>query len=110
MICDKDIYAPNLNRLFEAFDNRLHEAMASDDDDYLLALLALGILENETGTYNVGMDWQLMLWTGSRRATAFKQRLLGMEITTSILSRLGDEGKTIGLLQLCVHSFLGWKR
>lgn len=46
MIYDKDIYAPNLNRLFEAFDNRLHEAMASDDDDYLLALLALGIMPN----------------------------------------------------------------
>ena len=57
MIYDKDIYAPNLNRLFEAFDNRLHETMANDDDDYLFALLALGILVNETGTYNVGQDW-----------------------------------------------------
>ena len=117
MICDKDIYAPNLNRLFETFDNRLHEALTSDDDDYLLALLAFGILVNETDTYDVGKGWQLMLWTGSRRAVAFKQQLLGMEITTSILSKLGDEGKTSGDLEqelknyvsvATVRTFLSW--
>lgn len=117
MICNKDIYAPNLNRLFEAFDNRLHKSLASDGDDYLFALLTLGILVNENDTYDVGKDWQLMLWTGSKRAAAFKQRLLGMEITTSILSKLGDDGKTTDDLEeelknyesaATVRTFLSW--
>ena len=94
MTYDKDIYAPNLNLLFETFDNRLHGTIVNADDDYLLALLSLGILVEGSSIYNVGKDWSFMLWSGSRRAVAFKKHLLGMEIITSILSRLGDGGKT----------------
>ena len=53
----------------------------------------------------------------SKRAAAFKQRLLGMEITTSILSKLGDDGKTTDDLEeelknyesaATVRTFLSW--
>lgn len=93
MIYSKDIYAPNLNLLFETFDNRFRKTLESDDDDYLLALLALGIMVEDSGIYDVGKDWQFMLWSGSRRADAFKKRLLDMEVIMSILTKLGDDGK-----------------
>lgn len=117
MIYDIDIYAPNLNLLFETFDNRLHETLANAEDDYLLALLGLGILIKDQGSYEVGSDWQLMLLTGSRRTAALKKRLLSMEITKSILLALGNDGKTCDDLEQAlikfvspatVRTFLSW--
>ncbi len=114
---DKDIYAPNLSKVFETFDNSLNGTFADVEDDYLLALLTLGILEKDQSSYKVGSDWQLMLLSGSRRSVAFKRRLLTMQITSSILSELGNCGKTSEELEqdlktnesiATVRTFLSW--
>lgn len=91
-----NIYAPNLNKLFECFDNRLGGQVVSDaeSDDYLSALLQLGILEERDGLYDVAERWGLMQQSGSRRAKAFRRKLSGMPVVERITQAIGNEGKT----------------
>ena len=112
-----DIYAPNLNNVFETFDNRYQREATTYTDDYLAALLALGILEPVDGKYETGKGWQLMQWSGSRRAKAFKKQMLSIATTQKILDTIGNSGKTSGEVEqaLCgmvapstVRTFLSW--
>lgn len=91
-----NIYAPNLNNLFECFDNRLGRQVATDaeGDDYLSALLQLGVLEERDGQYGVAEGWGLMQQSGSRLAKAFRRKLSGMPVVEHIIQTIGNEGKT----------------
>lgn len=111
------IYAPNLNKVFETFDNKYLKSITNEDDDYLSALLALGILVVGAKTYDVGRGWQLMSWSGTRRTMAFKKKLLAMEEVNSILSTIGNRGKTSEEIEMAlngtlasetVRTFLSW--
>ena len=91
-----NIYAPNLNLLFEAFDNRVGRSVAPVEEvgDYLSALLQLGILVEQDALYSVAEGWGLMQLSGSRLAKAFRRKLSGMSITEDILQTIGNDGKT----------------
>ena len=54
------IYAPNLNRVFEAFDNWCNRPVSADaiKDDYLSALLQLGIMTEKDSLYVAKAEWQ----------------------------------------------------
>jgi len=90
------IYAPNLNRVFEAFDNWCNRPVSADaiKDDYLSALLQLGIMTEKDSLYVAKDEWQLMSLSGSRRAKSFKKKLTDMTEVKTILNELGDEGRT----------------
>lgn len=112
-----DIYAPNLNRVFETFDNSFQREETIVADDYLAALLALGILEPVDGKYETGRGWQLMQWSGTRRSKAFKKQMLSIATTQRILETIGNSGKTSGEIELALHgiaapstirTFLSW--
>lgn len=114
-----NIYAPNLNRVFETFDNRnLQTISASDpEDDYLSMLLFVGILMEEDGEYDTGDGWQFMQLSGSRRAKLFKRKLFERGEVASILDAVGDNGctpeeiecKMAGQCQPdMVRTFLSW--
>ena len=91
-----NIYAPNLNKLFEAFDDKIGRPVVTDldGDDYLSALLQLGILIERDSLYSVDESWGLMFQSGSRLAMAFRRKLMGLSIIEDILQIIADEGKT----------------
>lgn len=90
-----NIYAPNLNKVFESFDYYyLSPVLDNDDvDDYLTSLLVLGILEKRNSLYIVGNEWSFMILSGSRRAILFKQKLLEQEAVKRIIDYLGNDRK-----------------
>ena len=91
-----NIYAPNLNRVFETFDNKNLQAVGASDpeDDYLSMLLLVGILMEKDGRYDTGNGWQFMQLSGSRRAKLFKRKLLERGEVAAILAAVGDNGCT----------------
>jgi len=91
-----NIYAPNLNRVFETFDNKNLQAVGTSDpeDDYLSMLLLVGILMEKDGRYDTGDGWQFMQLSGSRRAKLFKRKLLERGEVAAILAAVGDNGCT----------------
>lgn len=90
------IFAPNLNRVFEAFDNWCNRPVSANavKNDYLSALLQLGIMTEKDSLYVVKDEWLLMSLSGSRRAKLFKKKITEMTEVRTILNELGDEGKT----------------
>ena len=77
-----DIYAPNLNHIFETFDIMYQQEVTTEADDYLASLLVLGILVPVDGKYEAGKGWLLMQWSGSRRTKAFKKQMLSLVMVT----------------------------
>ena len=113
------IYAPNLNRVFEIFDNKNLQAVSAADqeDDYLSMLLLVGILVEKDGKYDIGDGWPFMQLSGSRRAKLFKRKLMERSEVASILAAVGDDGNTseeierkmAGQFQSdMVRTFLSW--
>lgn len=88
-----DIYAPNLNHIFETFDIMYQQEVTTEADDYLTSLLVLGILVPVDGKYEAGKEWLLMQWSGSRRTKAFKKQMLSLVIPQKILETIGNDGK-----------------
>ena len=87
------IYAPNLNKLFETFDEEYQGTVTADSNDYLAALLALGILVAGTTTYDVGEVWQMMLASGTKRTKSFKKWLLEWDVAKAVLATIDNDGK-----------------
>lgn len=90
-----NIFAPNLNNLFETFDNRLGSQIVpvAEEDGYISALLQLGILvKSSDSLYDVGEEWSLMNFSGSRLAAAFRKKMLEMPIIEDIFQLVGDKG------------------
>ena len=93
----KRIYAPNLNKVFEAFDNHVQKSVLVDEggDDYLASLLTMGVLVKVESKYEVGQGWQFMMQSGFRRASQFKQKLLGLDEVVKISNCIGEEGRAV---------------
>lgn len=119
MVGKTNIYAPNLNRVFEVFDNKNLQTVrpADSDDDYLSVLLYVGILVEKDGRYDIGDGWSFMQLSGSRRAKLFKRKLLERGDVASVLAAVGDNGctqedieiKTIGKSEPdMVRTLLSW--
>lgn len=113
------IYAPNLNKVFEAFDNWYNRPVSDNivSDDYLTALLQIGILTEKDSLYKTIDGWQLMTLSGSRRAKAFKKKLADISEVRIILNELGDEGKTSEEIEnklnntipsYTIHTLIAW--
>ena len=105
--------------MFEAFDSKNLQAVSTADleDDYLSMLLYMGILAEKDGKYDIGDGWLFMQLSGSRRAKAFKRKLLEHGEVASILAAVGDGGNTSedierkvsGLCQTdMARTFLSW--
>ena len=114
-----EIYAPNLNKVFEAYDNWYGKPVPATavTDDYLAALIQIGVLTEVDCQYVVMDEWQLMSFSGSRRAKAFKKKLSDIPAVRAILKEIGDEGKASEELEnrLCnvipsntVRTFTAW--
>lgn len=114
-----EIYAPNLNKVFEAYDNWYGKPVPATavTDDYLAALIQIGVLTEVDCQYVVMDGWQLMSFSGSRRAKAFKKKLSDIPAVRAILKEIGDEGKASEELEnrLCnaipsntVRTFTAW--
>ncbi len=90
-----NIFAPNLNILFETYDNRVDSPVLpdADEDDYLSALLQLGILAKSDSLYEMTDEWGLMRLSGSRLAKAFRRKMLEMPIVSDIIRSIGNDGK-----------------
>ena len=91
-----DIYAPNLNKIFETFDNKVETPVLSNvkEDNYLCSLLQLGILVEKNLTYKVGEDWTVMQLSGNKLSKEFRRKLLDMPIVNDIIQGVGRDGKT----------------
>lgn len=113
-----NIYAPNLINLFETYDNRVGRPVDPNiNDDYLSALLQLGVLIEKDSLYVTADEWGIMQLSGSRLAKAFRTKLLGMSIVEDIIQTVGNEGKAadeiVGILgakyaKETIVTFLSW--
>lgn len=113
------IYAPNLNKLFEAFDCYYNARIVSKEEtnNYLYALLSLNILKEGLFQYELCEGWEFMLFSGSRRSSQFKQQILKRSEVNKIINIIGDNGLTVDNILKCssenyssetIITFISW--